>query len=232
MNSTASCGTSWKRWWRRTPAARTDTSGCWNASSPAGVNPPRRRSARRGGGRGRTGKREQRKTAARMQKRRAGRTLRGGTCLNVGGLEVKTFTNWPVLVLTLRLKGLLDKDDQESEVIKDSPDSPEPLNKKPRVSTEEDHPPERAKGSNLDTVLRFKRNSTSSPSTEILRRSRLAPHHVDQPHHRRQFQEAPGVCRTGELCQQQVWAVPAAEGREWVCEPRRALLSQTSRWPI
>ncbi|XP_026216906.1 integrator complex subunit 13 [Anabas testudineus] len=45
-----------------------------------------------------------------------------------------------------RLKGLLDKEDQESEVIKDSPDSPEPLNKKPRLSTEEVQPPERAKG--------------------------------------------------------------------------------------
>lgn len=45
-----------------------------------------------------------------------------------------------------RLKGLLDKEDQESEVIKDSPDSPEPLNKKPRMSTEEIQPPERAKG--------------------------------------------------------------------------------------
>ncbi|XP_067347335.1 integrator complex subunit 13 isoform X2 [Channa argus] len=45
-----------------------------------------------------------------------------------------------------RLKGLLDKEDHESEVIKDSPDSPEPLNKKPRLSTEEVHPPERAKG--------------------------------------------------------------------------------------
>ncbi|KAM7378198.1 hypothetical protein PAMA_013206 [Pampus argenteus] len=45
-----------------------------------------------------------------------------------------------------RLKGLLDKEDQESEVIKDSPDSPEPLNKKPRLSTEEIQPPERAKG--------------------------------------------------------------------------------------
>lgn len=45
-----------------------------------------------------------------------------------------------------RLKGLLDKDDQESEVIKDSPDSPEPLIKKPRLSTEEVQPPERAKG--------------------------------------------------------------------------------------
>lgn len=48
--------------------------------------------------------------------------------------------------LTCRLKGLLDKDEQESEVIKDSPDSPEPLNKKPRLSTEEVQPPERAKG--------------------------------------------------------------------------------------
>ncbi|XP_069012855.1 integrator complex subunit 13 isoform X1 [Embiotoca jacksoni] len=45
-----------------------------------------------------------------------------------------------------RLKGLLDKEDQESEVIKDSPDSPEPLNKKPRLSTEEVQPPEKAKG--------------------------------------------------------------------------------------
>lgn len=60
--------------------------------------------------------------------------------------ELKTFTNWSGVVLTLRLKGLLDKEDQESEVIKDSPDSPEPLNKKPRVSAEEDHPPERVKG--------------------------------------------------------------------------------------
>ncbi|MEQ2176458.1 hypothetical protein GOODEAATRI_028175 [Goodea atripinnis] len=45
-----------------------------------------------------------------------------------------------------RLKGLLEKDDQESEVIKDSPDSPEPLNKKPRLIPEEVQPPERAKG--------------------------------------------------------------------------------------
>lgn len=45
-----------------------------------------------------------------------------------------------------RLKGLLDKEDQESEVIKDSPDSPEPANKKPRLSTEEVQPPDRAKG--------------------------------------------------------------------------------------
>lgn len=45
-----------------------------------------------------------------------------------------------------RLKGLLDKEDQESEVIKDSPDSPEPLNKKPRLTSEEVQPLERAKG--------------------------------------------------------------------------------------
>lgn len=31
-------------------------------------------------------------------------------------------------------------------MIKDSPDSPEPLNKKPRLATEEVQPPERAKG--------------------------------------------------------------------------------------
>lgn len=45
-----------------------------------------------------------------------------------------------------RLKGLLDKEEQEGEVIKDSPDSPEPLIKKPRLSTEDAQPPERAKG--------------------------------------------------------------------------------------
>ncbi|KAM4569423.1 integrator complex subunit 13 isoform 1-T1 [Odontesthes bonariensis] len=45
-----------------------------------------------------------------------------------------------------RLKGLLEKEEQESEVIKDSPDSPEPLNKKPRLMAEEVQPPERAKG--------------------------------------------------------------------------------------
>lgn len=44
---------------------------------------------------------------------------------------------------------MLDKDEQESEVIKDSPDSPEPLNKKPRLSTEEVQPPERAKGNSI-----------------------------------------------------------------------------------
>lgn len=49
-------------------------------------------------------------------------------------------------ILFSRLKGLLDKDDQESEVIKDSPDSPEPLNKKPRLATDEVQPQERAKG--------------------------------------------------------------------------------------
>ncbi|XP_061570784.1 integrator complex subunit 13 isoform X2 [Cololabis saira] len=45
-----------------------------------------------------------------------------------------------------RLKGLLEKEEPESEVIKDSPDSPEPLNKKPRLVQEEVQPPERAKG--------------------------------------------------------------------------------------
>ncbi|XP_013869939.1 integrator complex subunit 13 isoform X2 [Austrofundulus limnaeus] len=45
-----------------------------------------------------------------------------------------------------RLKGLLEKENPESEVIKDSPDSPEPLNKKPRLIAEEVQPAERAKG--------------------------------------------------------------------------------------
>lgn len=47
-----------------------------------------------------------------------------------------------------RLKGSLDRDKEEleSEVIKDSPDSPEPLNKKPRLALEDIQPPEKAKG--------------------------------------------------------------------------------------
>lgn len=47
-----------------------------------------------------------------------------------------------------RLKGALEreKEEQESEVIKDSPDSPEPLNKKPRLASEEIQIPEKAKG--------------------------------------------------------------------------------------
>uniref|UniRef100_A0A8C5FQF3 Integrator complex subunit 13 n=1 Tax=Gadus morhua TaxID=8049 RepID=A0A8C5FQF3_GADMO len=45
-----------------------------------------------------------------------------------------------------RLKGALEKEEQESEVIKDSPDSPEPLNKKPRLAIEEVQPSEKAKG--------------------------------------------------------------------------------------
>lgn len=64
------------------------------------------------------------------------------------GITFYVLSRFTVLFLTWRLKGLLDKEDQESEVIKDSPDSPEPLNKKPRLSTEEVQPPERAKGTN------------------------------------------------------------------------------------
>lgn len=60
----------------------------------------------------------------------------------------------------LRLKGLLDKEDQEPEVIKDSPDSPEPLNKKPRLSREEDQPPDRAKGTHQGSTLQGKRALT------------------------------------------------------------------------
>lgn len=68
--------------------------------------------------------------------------------------------------LLCRLKGLLDKDEQESEVIKDSPDSPEPLNKKPRLSTEEVHPPERAKGKRNQKsikILHTKPSTTNAP---------------------------------------------------------------------
>lgn len=57
--------------------------------------------------------------------------------------------------LSQRLKGLMDKDEQESEVIKDSPDSPEPLNKKPRLTSEEIQPPERSKGTNSWHLISF-----------------------------------------------------------------------------
>ncbi|MBN3301880.1 integrator complex subunit 13 isoform X2 [Amia ocellicauda] len=48
-----------------------------------------------------------------------------------------------------RLKGVQDREKEElaeAEVIKDSPDSPEPLNKKPRLVVEEIQPVEKAKG--------------------------------------------------------------------------------------
>ncbi|XP_041113340.1 integrator complex subunit 13 isoform X2 [Polyodon spathula] len=48
-----------------------------------------------------------------------------------------------------RLKGLLEREKEElaeAEIIKDSPDSPEPLNKKPRLAIEETPPVEKAKG--------------------------------------------------------------------------------------
>lgn len=48
-------------------------------------------------------------------------------------------------------------------------------------------------------------------------RSRLAPHHVDKPHHCCQFQEASRVHWKSELREQQVWVVPAAQRRERVC---------------
>lgn len=47
----------------------------------------------------------------------------------------------------------MDKEDQDTEVIKDSPDSPEPLNKKPRLSPEEVQPLERAKGTSIQHIL-------------------------------------------------------------------------------
>ncbi|KAF3859595.1 hypothetical protein F7725_021994 [Dissostichus mawsoni] len=63
------------------------------------------------------------------------------TVYNLVDMERK---NDPLPISTT--KGLLDKEEPESEVIKDSPDSPEPPNKKPRLSVEEVPPPERAKG--------------------------------------------------------------------------------------
>ncbi len=47
-----------------------------------------------------------------------------------------------------------EKDEQsECEIIKDSPDSPEPPNKKPRLATEEQQPPEKSKGSHLCFIV-------------------------------------------------------------------------------
>lgn len=51
--------------------------------------------------------------------------------------------------LSKRLKGLLDREKEElaeAEVIKDSPDSPEPPNKKPLITMDEMPTVEKAKG--------------------------------------------------------------------------------------
>lgn len=51
--------------------------------------------------------------------------------------------------LSIRLKGLLDREKEElaeAEVIKDSPDSPEPPNKKPLITMDEMPTVEKAKG--------------------------------------------------------------------------------------
>lgn len=66
-----------------------------------------------------------------------------------------------------RLKGLLDKEDQESEVIKDSPDSPEPLNKKPRLSSEEVQPLERAKGTHSCHFIKYRKRSHRHVSIKV-----------------------------------------------------------------
>uniref|UniRef100_A0A4W6G596 Integrator complex subunit 13 n=1 Tax=Lates calcarifer TaxID=8187 RepID=A0A4W6G596_LATCA len=79
---------------------------------------------------------EERKKRGRKREEREDRTEKNGS----KDTEEKSWQE------SERLKGLLDKEEQEAEVIKDSPDSPEPLNKKPRLSTEEVQPPERAKG--------------------------------------------------------------------------------------
>ncbi|KAI1882242.1 hypothetical protein AGOR_G00248670 [Albula goreensis] len=62
------------------------------------------------------------------------------------GKDMEAEKNWQE---TERLKGALEREKEElveSEVIKDSPDSPEPLNKKPRLALEETQLPEKAKG--------------------------------------------------------------------------------------
>lgn len=55
----------------------------------------------------------------------------------------------PPVFVFLRLKGAMEREkenEKESGVIKDSPDSPEPFNKKPRLSLEDLQPQEKSKG--------------------------------------------------------------------------------------
>lgn len=97
MSSTASCGTSWKRWWRRTPAPPTGTKEFWSASSPAAANLQRKRRGRREGGRGKRGRTGQRKMAAKRQKIKAGRNLKGEcdvSCLHVQLLLIVSSDVW------------------------------------------------------------------------------------------------------------------------------------------
>lgn len=65
-----------------------------------------------------------------------------------------------------RLKGALEREKEEpteSEVIKDSPDSPEPLVKKPRLMLEESQPQEKAKGPmSLLTLWTHRLNTANS----------------------------------------------------------------------
>lgn len=112
----------------------------------------------------------------------------------------------------------MEKENPESEVIKDSPDSPEPLNKKPRLIAEEVQPAERAKGSIFRNYLQefFNFKVKIIKSELVLRRSRHAPFHVDQPHHCSQFQEAPRVLWSSDFGEQQVRVVSAPERGERV----------------
>lgn len=62
--------------------------------------------------------------------------------------------------LSKRLKGILDREKEElaeAEVIKDSPDSPEPPNKKPLITMDEMPTVEKAKGKpELQQIISFK----------------------------------------------------------------------------
>lgn len=55
-----------------------------------------------------------------------------------------------------RLKGVMEREkenESESGVIKDSPDSPEPFNKKPRLTLEDLQPQEKSKGKSYTQAM-------------------------------------------------------------------------------
>lgn len=74
-SSTASCGTSWRRWWRPMSTPVNATSASWSASVPAAASPPRKRTGRSEDGRERT-RRTRLTRMARMMRSR-GKTQKG-----------------------------------------------------------------------------------------------------------------------------------------------------------
>ncbi|KAM9823748.1 integrator complex subunit 13 [Neosynchiropus ocellatus] len=88
---------------------------------------------------------EERKKRGRKREEREDRAEKNGN----KDMEEKTWKDLErnaTISVYSGVKTFLDKEDPDSEVIKDSPDSPEPLNKKPRLTSQEVQPPDRIKG--------------------------------------------------------------------------------------